>query len=561
MEQPRTKVVFVGLGAMGGGLVRRLHDQQTQFPCSLLLCDKDNAAARKCSKELSSSASFLPFEQLSKLLVEHSPDFLCSCLPNSTVVMQLFDSLNRPQENNAKRKTIWIDFTSGNPLVTAELSRRCSQELSSVGFVDAAMSGGPKGARNGTLTLMVGGDEEDVQRATPLLSCLSSKLVHAGLNAGSGHAIKAMNNALMAMNVWGVGEALLTLAKMGVDPKVALDALNNSSGRSWATMQRFPEHVLTGTFDYGFRLDLCQKDIKNALKTASQVGVYAPIFQRVRELFDQAAAKLPDPSSSDHLDVVRIQQQWANLSLSSCPASSPSLCPPVSEMGIKLAVFDCAGTVVDEGAIVYQTLIRVLEADNVPVDPEEFNKWHGANKVEVIRYFIYQQEGGKKNGEEGQKMEERIQRVYKEFMTGIEQAYFAPENKGVVKVMNGAVELMDKLRAAGIKVALNTGYPRHVADGLISMLDLSSHIDGSIVAEEVGKGRPYPYMIQSLMRKLDILEARTVMKVGDTARDVEEGRNAGCGLVVGVLSGADDGEVLVEAGADLVLPSVADIRV
>ena len=98
-----------------------------------------------------------------------------------------------------------------------------------------------------------------------------------------------------------------------------------------------------------------------------------------------------------------------------------------------------------------------------------------------------------------------------------------------------------------------------LADRLIAKLELEAHIDTSIVSEEAGAGRPSPRMIQELMRRSGVADSSCVLKCGDTARDMEEGRNAQCGAVIGVLSGADNEQTLIDAGADYVVPSVANI--
>lgn len=132
---------------------------------------------------------------------------------------------------------------------------------------------------------------------------------------------------------------------------------------------------------------------------------------------------------------------------------------------------------------------------------------------------------------------------------------------------------------------MGVGYPRTVAERLVAQLNLWPEVDALVVADDVGYGRPYPYMIHHLMRQFALLDARRVAKVGDTARDMLEGKNAGCGLVIGtdqatgayplstpiqllpcafvagVLSGADGVDTLLASGADVILASVADIVV
>lgn len=217
--------------------------------------------------------------------------------------------------------------------------------------------------------------------------------------------------------------------------------------------------------------------------------------------------------------------------------------------GIELVVFDLAGTTVDEGGIVYRALAAALRDAGVRFSQDEFDRWHGANKIEVVRHFL----GGERADEN------RVRKVFGEFEAAIERAYFGAGAS--IAPVPGALECFERLRAAGIRVAADTGYPRRVADRLIERLGFGPHLDASIMSEEVGAGRPFPYMIHALLRRFGLADVRRVAKVGDTVRDVEEGLNAGCGLVIGVLTGADARPTLEAAGASLVLDSVAGIEV
>merc|ERR1719281_1144013 len=118
-----------------------------------------------------------------------------------------------------------------------------------------------------------------------------------------------------------------------------------------------------------------------------------------------------------------------------------------------------------------------------------------------------------------------------------------------------------QLKKAGIKIAFDTGYPPNIQQRLISKLNFDRIADAYISTYQVAEGRPYPYMIHQLMERTMVADVRRVCKVGDSVRDIEEGKNAGCGLVVGVLSGADSYDALMGAGADLVCEVVTDLPV
>merc|ERR1712093_342327 len=105
------------------------------------------------------------------------------------------------------------------------------------------------------------------------------------------------------------------------------------------------------------------------------------------------------------------------------------------------------------------------------------------------------------------------------------------------------------------------GYPPSIQEGLVKKMNFDKVVDGYISSYDVPQGRPYPYMIHHLMQQLNVMDVRRVAQVGDSVRDIEMGRNAGCGLVVGVLSGADGAEALFAAGADVVCDAVTDLPV
>lgn len=138
--------------------------------------------------------------------------------------------------------------------------------------------------------------------------------------------------------------------------------------------------------------------------------------------------------------------------------------------------------------------------------------------------------------------------------------YFS-EGPAVRCIDPGLPAYIAALRQAGVKVALDTGYPPEIQGGLISALGLGDAVDGWVSSYDVEQGRPYPYMVHRLMERLGVMDVRRVAKVGDSARDMEMGRNAGCGLVVGVLSGADSEQELFAAGADVVVGKVTDLPV
>jgi phosphonatase-like hydrolase len=141
----------------------------------------------------------------------------------------------------------------------------------------------------------------------------------------------------------------------------------------------------------------------------------------------------------------------------------------------------------------------------------------------------------------------------------VEMVRFYREDERVEPIP-GATEVFKFLRDNGVRVALDTGFDREITNIILGRLGWDETVlDGSITSDEVKQGRPQPDMIQALMAEFRIPNASRVMKIGDTLSDMGEGRNAGCGLVIGVLSGTDTEEVLEDANPDLILGSVAEM--
>lgn len=221
---------------------------------------------------------------------------------------------------------------------------------------------------------------------------------------------------------------------------------------------------------------------------------------------------------------------------------------------IDLVVCDMAGTVVQEGGVVYHVLQRVMNEDGIHVSTSDMKAWHGAKKEEVLGHFVVS------SGTPVADIDARVERLADKFLEQISTAYF--ETDAPVKLIDPTLlEYIRALQAAGIKVTLNSGYPQNIQRQLVTLLGFQDAVDSYISAYEVPAGRPYPFMIHRLMERHNIASVKRVCKVGDSVRDIEEGKNAGCGLVVGVLSGADDAETLLKAGADVIANRVTDLPI
>lgn len=215
---------------------------------------------------------------------------------------------------------------------------------------------------------------------------------------------------------------------------------------------------------------------------------------------------------------------------------------------IKLLVCDMAGTTVNEGGIVYIALRSAMNKHGLGVTLDEMEPWHGIQKSEVMEHFLTQR-GAKPD---------LMGKIETSFDEELQEAYFSSDAK-LSFIDPKLPEYFHELRSNGIKVALNTGYPSTIQNGILDKLGMREHVDVYTCAYNVSAGRPSPYMVFQLMEMTNTRNVAQVCKAGDTLADIGEGRNSGCGLVVGVTSGADTEKQLLASGADLVVPNVTHI--
>lgn len=217
---------------------------------------------------------------------------------------------------------------------------------------------------------------------------------------------------------------------------------------------------------------------------------------------------------------------------------------------IELVVFDMAGTTVHDGDAVNAAFRAALAAAGVSAEPALVNTVMGLHKPEAIRILLEH-----RGIETSIGMVDSIHDVFVARM----KAHYASDPS--VREVPEASAVFATLRRAGIKVALDTGFSREIADVILARLGWRSPdvIDATICSDEVSRGRPHPDMIQSLMAKLGVREPRRVAKVGDTQADLEEGTNAECGVVVGVTTGSFTKEQLSQHPHTHIVGSVAEV--
>lgn len=207
-------------------------------------------------------------------------------------------------------------------------------------------------------------------------------------------------------------------------------------------------------------------------------------------------------------------------------------------MTIQLIVFDLAGTTVKDNKDVHRVLQQALAEDNVTISLDDANAVMGIPKPIAIRQLLETRHKGERSI-----TEDWIMEIHERFVRYMVSFY---EQDPAVGEKEGVSETFATLRKHNIKVFVDTGFDRPVTAPLLRRLGWEERdlIDGSITSDEVGRGRPYPDMIFEAMRRAGVQDAARVAKVGDTSSDLQEGNAAGCGLVIGVTSGAFSAEQL-----------------
>lgn len=289
---------FLGLGAMGVPMAAHLAKQAQQMNGQALVWNRSTDKATAHAAEYGTKAV--------SLAEAAGADIIFTCLPTSAEV----DEVMKAMLPHLKNTQYWIDCTSGHP--NAAVRQRALLDVHGVRFLDAPVSGGTNGAKAGTLTIMLGGPAEEVEAIQPYLA-FAEKIVRVG-NTGTGFAVKAVNNLLLAVNMWAAGEGLVALKRSEVDLNAALEVINASSGRSNASENLIGQRVLSREFPATFQLGLLAKDAGIALDVVQNTKSSTPIMAQAASLMRAASHVIG--SETDHTAALQFIEQMNDTELS-----------------------------------------------------------------------------------------------------------------------------------------------------------------------------------------------------------------------------------------------------
>ena len=276
-----TAVGFIGLGTMGQPMARNL----AKAGFSLALASRTSAKARALAEELSTAGrtarAFDRFDEVGR-----ASEIVVSCLPDAPEVELVHLGPSGSSAGAAKGSTV-IDCST----IAAEAARSIASRLSErgMGFLDAPVSGGQKGAAEGTLTFFIGGDAAVFERARPVFEAMGKRLTHLGAS-GAGQLGKATNQILVAGNLIAVAEALAFAAKAGLPLSALHAALTGGAANSWA-LEVLGKKMLERDFKPAFAVKHQQKDLAIVLRTAREKGVPLPGTALVHQLLSALEAQ------------------------------------------------------------------------------------------------------------------------------------------------------------------------------------------------------------------------------------------------------------------------------
>lgn len=293
------RVGFIGVGKMGTPMVRRLLAQGYEIS----LHDVAEAALALFRQHPGVTVCGSPRE------VAAGVSAVLLSLPSPQVLYDVALGPNGVAAAGPGRVVIDLS-TSG-----VKASRAVAAELKAKGirFLDSPVSGGVPGAEKGTLSVMVAGERELHDTYKPLLTTVGKNVFYVGPEPGQGQAMKLVNNVLSAASMAASVEAVSVATKAGIDPALAIEIINVSSGRSSSTLDKFPRSILTGTFDYGFATHLMFKDVRFFEEMAADLNVPTVVCAAVVNAWRIAMAEGLGPK--DFTAIARIAEKWAGVEM------------------------------------------------------------------------------------------------------------------------------------------------------------------------------------------------------------------------------------------------------
>jgi len=289
------RVGFCGMGTMGAAMAANV--ARAGFPLTVW-----NRTPGRASLPVSLGATEAP----SARALAATSDVIVVCVSDSPDVEDVLFGPDGVAEGVAAGALV-IDCSTISPTVTRAMATRLGAQ--GVAMVDAPVSGGSEGAQKGTLTVMVGGDPADVERARPILATMGANITHMG-PIGAGQATKAVNQVILCGSYLGVAEGIVLAIKSGLDPERVVAALSGGAARSWVLENR-AGRMIADDYPLGFRIALHLKDLGIALGLAREVGASLPVAALASQIESGLVAR--GHGDDDNAALARAIREWSGL--------------------------------------------------------------------------------------------------------------------------------------------------------------------------------------------------------------------------------------------------------
>lgn len=284
-SKENASIGFIGTGVMGRGMVNNL--LKAGYKVSIY-----NRTKAKAQELINNGAQWM--------------DTVAEIAKNSNVIITIVGYPKDVEEvylgengilNNAKKGTYVVDMTTSSPMLAQKIYREALEK--GILSLDAPVSGGDIGAREGRLSIMVGGDSEVFEAVKPIFEAMGKNIVLQG-GAGAGQHTKMCNQIAIASNMMGVCEAIAYAKKAGLDPTTVLKSIETGAAGSWSLSNLGPR-MIAGNYEPGFFVKHFIKDMKIALDSAKEIGLWAPGLELAKSLYEQLAAQGEEDSGTQAL--------------------------------------------------------------------------------------------------------------------------------------------------------------------------------------------------------------------------------------------------------------------
>lgn len=289
-----TRVGFIGLGAMGAAMARRLANARVPLhvydtnPDRVLDLTRLGAVAASSPREVADVASIV-----------------FACLPGSDVSRTV--AYGTDGVVHGKAIQVYAEMSTIGSRTVRDIEKHLSKR--GIAVVDAPVSGGPKGADAGTLSVMLAGPLQAREALLPLLKIIAGHVFQVGEEPGKAQVMKLVNNLISAANMASAFEALVLGAKAGLDADMMVEVINASTGRNSATTDKVPKSVLPRSFDYGAAIRTIHKDVTLGLDEAEDLGVPMWVGRNIRQVWEHAMTQ--GGAEEDFTALIRYMEAWA----------------------------------------------------------------------------------------------------------------------------------------------------------------------------------------------------------------------------------------------------------